>query len=391
VAARRRARTPDAAAQTAQDIGFPVALKVVSPDISHKSDVGGVALDLRDTDAVRLAASDMLARVKEKRPQAEITGFSVQTMVNKPRAHELIVGASTDPVFGPVILFGQGGTAVEVIRDRAIALPPLNTTLAKDLVSRTRVAQLLAGYRDRPAIDHDALYLTLIKLSQMICHLGEIGEIDINPLLVDENGGGARDAGVKLSGRQGDGRARRAIRPYPSELERCTAPANGRSILTRPIRPEDEPALKRFYDSAPAEDLRLRFFARRNTISHTELARYSQIDYDREMSFVAFDPMEEPMDTLLGYACALADPDNQQAEFALQVSSHFKRQGLGRLLMNRLIDHLRDRGVALLTGSCMSGNEAMLALARQLGFTIEREGSLMKLTLALDPEDQPKA
>ena len=231
----------------AHAIRYPVALKILSPDISHKSDVGGVRLDLRDRAALRDAADTMLARVRELQPTARITGFTVQPMVTRPLAQELIVGASIDPVFGPVLLFGHGGTAVEVLADRVIGLPPLNRVLAREMVSRTRVARLLAGYRDHPPVDLDAVCNVLIALSQMLADLPELAELDINPLLADADGVIALDARLRIdpidarlriSTTPSAGAARFAITPYPAELAE-TVPWQGGVIELRPIRPED--------------------------------------------------------------------------------------------------------------------------------------------------------
>lgn len=384
VAQSRFAATPEAAAQAASEIGFPVVIKIVSPTITHKSDVGGVILNLETAVEVESAAREMKRKVAGLRPDAALSGFSVQSMVRKPRAHELIVGAATDPIFGPVILFGQGGTAVEVVRDRAVALPPLNTLLARDLISRTRVSKLLAGYRDRAPVDHDALCLVLLKISQMICDLGELGDIDINPLLADDQGVIALDARITLTGRHGDGRERLSIHPYPAELE-MSFDLNGRSFVMRPIRPEDETALRAFYADAPVQDLRLRFFARRSEFPHSELARYSQIDFEREMSFVAFDANDAAQTSMLGYVCALTDPDNAHAEFAVQVHPKAKRQGLARRLMTEMIEYLRHRGVEDLAGECLAENDGMVTLARNLGFQLHREGSEYRFVLPLKP------
>jgi acetyltransferase len=219
VVSTRLAATPEAAADCARVLNTPVVLKIDSPDITHKSDVGGVALDLATPDAVRAAAQAMLQTVAQKQPNARITGFTVQPMVRRPHAHELIAGAATDSLFGPVVLFGQGGTAVEVIADRAVALPPLNRVLAADLVARTRVAKLLAGYRDRPRADHDTIYGVLEKISVLLADIPEVTELDINPLLADESGVLALDARVAVSPTKLKGDDRFAIRPYPRELE----------------------------------------------------------------------------------------------------------------------------------------------------------------------------
>ncbi|APW37254.1 GNAT family N-acetyltransferase [Rhodoferax koreense] len=383
VAASVLAATPAQAVLAAEGIGFPVVLKIVSPQISHKSDVGGVALNLRDATEVEATALAMLERVRSLRPEATLSGFNVQQMVHRPGAHELIVGVASDPVFGPVVLFGQGGTAVEVLRDRAVALPPLNAALAEDLVARTRVARLLAGYRDQPAADRAALSRVLVRISQLVCDCAEIAELDINPLLADGAGVIALDARVLLGPLRGDGRGRLAIRPYPSELARPCSLPDGTRVLLRPIRPDDEAALAHFYETAPTEDMRLRFFARRGCVPRSELARYSQIDYDREMTFVAFDAADTQQSRLLGYACGLSDPDNVNVEFAVQVASWVKRHGLATALMRTLRDYAADRGAARLVAECLPDNLAMAGLARSLGFNVQRANGVNQLRLEL--------
>lgn len=383
VVATRTVTSVGQAASAAAEIGFPVVLKILSPQISHKSDVGGVALNLQSGEEVRRAAERMQQRVGELRPDATLDGFTVQQMVSRPRAHELIVGVATDPVFGPVVLFGQGGTAVEVIRDRAVALPPLNMALAADLVSRTRVAGLLAGYRDRAAIDMRALNTTLLQVSHMACDLAELVELDINPLLADDRGVIALDARVKVrAATAGQADARLAIRPYPAQLEE-QARLNGRSICLRPIRPEDGPRLQAFYAHATPADMRLRFFLTRREVPQTELARYSQIDYDREMTFIA--SPEAVGDGMLGEVRAVCDPDNQSAEFAIQVSTDCQRHGLGRLLMTKMLRYLGERGTRELIGECLVENTGMAHLARSLGFEVKanEDGETLSMRLKL--------
>jgi acetyltransferase len=379
VVATRRVPGTETAVAAADEIGYPVVLKILSPQISHKSDVGGVALDLGSAGEVRQAAEAMLQRVARLRPDARISGFTVQAMVHRPRAHELIVGLASDAVFGPVLLFGQGGTAVEVVADRALALPPLNTKLAAELVGRTRVSKLLAGYRDRSAADLAAVHAALVKVSQMACDLPQVAELDINPLLADEDGVLALDARVKL---QPAARAvPLAIRPYPAQLEEA-AQLDGRSVLLRPIRPEDEPLLRSLYASATPEDMRLRFFLARREVPRSELARYSQIDYDRDMTFVAVDPaMGE--EGLLGEVRSVCDPDGERAEFSIQVRSGWQGQGLGRLLMDKLLRYLGERGVTELTGECLAANDAMVALARRIGFDAARRSTGDTIALRL--------
>ena len=361
--------TADAVATAGRELGYPVALKILSPDISHKSDVGGVRLNLRDENELRQAADEMLTRVRELRPQARITGLTVQTMATRPLAQELIVGASIDPVFGPVLLFGQGGTAVEVLADRAIALPPLNRVLARELVSRTRVAKLLAGYRDHPQVNLDALCDVLIAVSQMLADLPELAELDINPLLADRDGVIALDARLRVSRDAGAGAARFAITPYPAELAESVA-WRGETIVLRPIRPEDESQHRAFLELLQPHDLRLRFFSARRELPRSELARLTQIDYAREMAFIAVRTLADGTVQTLGVVRAVIDPDNVDAEFAIIVRSDLKRQGLGRLLLRKMIDFLARRGTRRMIGDVLRENTAMRELARSQGLTV---------------------
>ena len=376
----------------AHAIRYPVALKILSPDISHKSDVGGVHLDLQDAAALRNAADTMLGRVRELQPNARITGFTVQPMVTRPLAQELIVGASIDPVFGPVLLFGHGGTAVEVLADRVIGLPPLNRVLAREMVSRTRVARLLAGYRDHPAVDLDAVCDVLIALSQMLADVPELAELDINPLLADADGVIALDARLRIAPTDAHlrvdpnaarlrvsrtvsaGAARFAITPYPAELAE-TLTWQGGVIELRPIRPEDGPQHRVFIERLAPEDIRLRFFSVRRELPRSELARLTQIDYAREMAFIAVQSQPDGPAQTLGVVRAVIDPDNVDAEFAIIVRSDMKGRGLGHMLMRKMIDFLIGRGTQRMVGDILRENHGMRDLARSNGFVVDPAGS----------------
>ena len=365
----------------AKAVGLPAALKILSPDISHKSDVGGVALDLETTEAVESAGRAMLARVHKLRPDAAITGFTLQPMVRRSGAHELIVGAATDPAFGPVILFGQGGTAVEVIADRAVALPPLNMKLARELVGRTRVSKVLAGYRDRPAADRDAIDLTLVKIAQLVADIPEIVELDINPLLADANGVIALDARIRIAPCTLPGAARLAILPYPSDLEERIEIA-GQPVLLRPTRPEDQTDHAAFLARTDPDAIRTRFIHPVRAFEHPNLASLTQIDYNRQMAFIA--TPARARDSIFGIVRSVTDPDNDSAEFAILVRSDLKGHGLGYALLDKMIRYCRSRGTRELWGDVIAGNSAMLDLAAALGF---RAGSpdrgLVRVTLAL--------
>ncbi len=387
VATRSVGASPEAAARVAAEIGLPVALKILSPDISHKSDVGGVVLDLASEREVQEAAAAMLARVARERPQARIEGFTVQAMLRRRHAHELIVGASVDPVFGPVILFGQGGTAVELVADRAVALPPLNAALARALVQRTRIARLLGGWRDTPAANQDALHGVLLAVSRLLADLAEVAELDINPLVLDPEGAVALDARVRVQTPGPGGAARFAIRPYPDRwVERVVW--QERALTLRPIRPEDEAQHLAFLERLDAQDIRLRIFHSRRSIERSELARLTQIDYDRELAFIAEAAGPDGHPETLGAVRAVTDPDNVEAEFGIIVRSDLKGSGLGTLLLDKLLRALRERGTRRVVATVLAENERMRGLARRFGFAEERaiaDDGLRAITLELAP------
>lgn len=367
--AATRTVTPDAelAATEASRIGFPVVLKILSEQISHKSDVGGVALNLDSADEVREAARVMLARVKALKPDAVVDGFTVQAMVRRKHVQEVIVGATIDRVFGPIILFGQGGTAVEVMADRAVALPPLSVPLARALVSRTRISKLLKGWRDTPAADAGAIDSVLLAVSQLLADVPELAELDINPLLVNHEGAIALDARIRLSAKAPAGALNFAIQPYPAELAELIE-WQGRTVELRPIRPEDEAMHAEFLSHLDPEDIRMRVFYSRRTMERSELARLTQIDYTREMAFIAIAPGPDGLPQTQGVVRAMADPDNLSAEFGIIIRSELKGGGLGKLLMDKLISYLRAHGTRQLVATVLKENRRMLELAKLLGF-----------------------
>ena len=360
---------PDAAAAAAaaREIGAPVALKIRSRDIQHKSDIGGVALNLGAPERVEREAAAMLERVRAARPAARIEGFVVQEMVQRPGALELIVGVVDDPLFGPVILFGQGGTAVEVLNDTTLELPPLNMALARAQMARTRVFRLMQGYRNTPPVDQGAVAEVLIRISQMVADQPEVVELDINPLLSDAAGVIALDARLRVRAPERPGTQRLAIRPYPKELESEAALGDGTALHLRPIRPEDEPALVALAERMAPEDMRLRFFTPMKGLSHEMAARLTQIDYEREVAIVAQPPGGREIWGVVRYS---ADPDNQRAEYAILVRSDMKGRGLGYLLMSRLLEIAKARGLVEIVGSVLRENEPMLKMCRELGFAI---------------------
>lgn len=383
----RIAATVEEAASHADELQYPVALKILSSDITHKREAGGVLLDIGSREVLLTAAQGMLARVAARDPKAAIQGLTVQKMVHRPGAQELIIGVSLDPIFGPVILFGQGGSLVEAIGDTAIGLPPLNMALAGQLVARTRIHRVLAGGRGIAPADVNAILLTLVKVSQLVVDHPEIAELDINPLLADGSGVMALDARIRVVSTAQSGSERIAIRPYPRELEE-TVRLGDVEILIRPIRPEDEPAHRDFVSRSSSEDLYFRFFRAVHDLSHEQLARFTQIDYDREMALIATRRGSLGQPETLGVVRAVANADNTEAEFAVIVRSDWHGRGLGRALMERIIRYCRSRGTRRLVGQTLVNNEAMRRLAQLFSFCSRTnpDTRLVELELSLQAD-----
>lgn len=366
-----QAATPAEVGSKALRIAAPIAIKISSPDITHKSDAGGVVLNVEPAEAER-AAEEMLIRVREAEPEAELDGFTIQPMIRRGNSWELIVGVFNDRQFGPVVLFGEGGTAVEVIDDKALGLPPLNLKLAREMIAGTRVSKLLRGYRDVPAADLEELAMTLVRLSQLVVDLPEIEELDINPLLASGDTVLALDARIKVSAASGSGPERLAIRPYPKELEQDVRLNDGRVLLLRPIVPEDEPALQAAFAKLTPEEVRFRFFVPLKTLSHVTAARFSQIDYDRQMALVLTEHGIPGQSEIFAVVRLIEEPDRQRAEFAIIVERRMTGLGLGRHLLQRMIDYAGQRGVGEIFGDVLCDNARMLKLCRALGFTVSR-------------------
>ena len=354
--------------------GATVVLKIMSRDIVHKSDVGGVVLNLTTPDAVRGATAGILARAKALRPEARIAGVIVQAMMVRPKARELILGLADDPTFGTVVVFGRGGTAVEIINDKALALPPLDLQLASDLIERTRVSRLLRAYRDVPAVKPDAVALVLVKLAQLAADIPEIRELDINPLLADEAGVLAVDARVAVGSVdrkfRGSGPANFAVRPYPSQWQRHLEVKDGWRVLARPIRPEDEPVIHEFLRHVTSHDLRLRFFAPMKEFTHEFIARLTQLDYARAMAFVAFD---EATNEMVGVVRIHSDSIYETGEYAILLRSDLKGKGLGWALMQLIIEYARSEGLKTISGDVLKENTVMLEMCRHLGFEVKAD------------------
>lgn len=354
----RSVTAPNEAKAAATSMKGPYVLKILSRAISHKTDVGGVRLDLQTPDDVGDAAEAMLKDVARHAPGAAIDGFTVQPMVRRPRAQELILGIATDATFGRSILFGHGGVSTEIVADRVMGLPPLNDILARDMIARTKVSRLLNGFRDRPPADLPGIVRVLLALSDMASEIAELAELDINPLLADADGVVALDARVAIARATGPAEDRLAIRPFPAALARQEN-VGGVDITIRPIRPEDASRLVAMGAATAPADLRLRFHGAVHSLDPSSAARLSQIDYDREMALVAV--AED--DSLSGVVRLVFDPEFSSAEVALFVRTDAQDKGLGRSLLRSALDYARLRGASLVWGDVLRENQRMLDMA----------------------------
>jgi len=381
----RAAASPEDAAIAAGMLGFPVVLKILSPDIAHKSEVGGVVVGLGSAAAVREAAVAMQERVAKRRPDARLDGFMVQRQAG--RGIELRLRLGDEAMFGPWIGFGEGGTAADLAGDAAFELPPLNLALADALIGRSRMAALLDGFRERPPANRAAVAETLVRLSQLAIDFPEVGELVINPLFADADGVLAVDAGCRLRPPGQFGLT--AITPYPAELVRNFTTRSGTQVLVRPIRPEDAAADAEFFARLRPEDIRFRFFSPLKELPPVLIARLTQIDYDREMAFVAFVRDAQGVERMEGVSRLIRSPgDAEEAEFAVIVSAGMKGQGLARHLMQRLFDWGGSVGVRRVVGQVLTDNAPMLAFVRALGFAVRRSSTdddIMEAVLDLPP------
>jgi len=368
------AQSANAALVIAETIGYPVAMKILSPDISHKSDAGGVRLNVSSAHEVRGAYLQMIEQVSRNVPEATISGVTIAKMYRNPNARELMIGMVRDPVFGPVISFGSGGINVEVMGDSAVALPPLNRRLARDLVDRTKAARMLGKFRHMPAINMEKLIDVLISVSNMACELPWIREMDINPLLVDEDGAVAVDARIRVDYPKPstDPYNHLAIHPYPIHLITEEQLNDGTDIIIRPIRPEDAEIEQEFIRSLSAESKYFRFMNSIHELSLEMLVRFTQIDYHNEMALVAIKPGKKGEEEI-GVARYMTNPDKKTCEFAIVVSDKWQGKGIARLLMQKLIDIARNRGLEVMEGQVLANNFRMLELMSSLNFQISND------------------
>jgi len=368
------ARTAEEALVLAVSMGFPVAMKIYSPDISHKSDVGGVRLNINDAARVRRVFNELIESVQDRVPDATIGGVTVEKMYRSPNGREVIAGILNDPVFGPVISFGAGGTAAEALGDVAVALPPLNSRLAANLINRTKVSRMLHQFRNMPPADIDGLIDVLLRVSNMACELPWLNEMDINPLIVDETGVVAVDAmiSVRIPHQYGPPYRHMAIHPYPADLETTFQLADGTDVTVRPIRPEDADIEQEFVRSLSERARYFRFMHVVHELNQEMLVKFTQIDYDREMALIAVTE-EDGQEVEHGVARYVTNPDETSCEFALVVSDRLEGQGVGQRLMTMLMEVARSRGLEIMEGEVLTVNARMLDLVRSLGFQIHHD------------------
>ncbi len=364
-------RSPNEALVAAESLGLPVAMKINSPDITHKTDVDGVQLNVSSAQAVRNAYNELIERVKEHRPDAHIEGVTVESMYQRPYGRELMAGIIRDQVFGPVIVFGAGGTMLEFVRDRATALPPLNNLIINNLISRTRISKLLDRFRNQPAVDKNAIIDILRHLSELVVELPQIRELDINPFVVNDQEAIVLDVRIVVDDAfSGVERyAHMAIHPYPADLVTSYQLGDGKEVLIRPIRPEDAALEKDFVAALSDESKYFRFMRAVQELTPEMLVRFTQIDYDREMAFVAvYDLNGEEKE--IGVARYIINPDRRSCEFAIVVADDWTKRGIGTQLLSRLIAVAKTRGMKLMEGEVLAENRPMIQLVKRLGFTV---------------------
>jgi acetyltransferase len=379
-----RARDDKEALVVAEQIGFPVALKVNSPDVSHKTDVGGVRLNIGDARALRSAYKDMMADVAARAPEARMDGVTVEEMCVRPNGRELMVGVVSDPAFGPVITFGTGGTTVEVFADRSVALPPLNHYLVETMIAQTRAMKLLGPFRNFPPADLTALEDVLLRVSEMVCNLPAVAEMDINPLVIDEHGVVAVDARVVLRRRPPaeERYAHMAIHPYPSELVERFQPSDGPELTIRPIRPEDAAIEERFVRELSRQSRYFRFMYNLKELTPAMLSRFTQLDYDREMALIAVVP-EGGEEKEIAVARYVINPDRASCEFAVVVGDEWQRKGVATRLLTSLIRSAESKRITRFEGSILSENHKMLSFLKRMGFDIRRDPDDPQIELAV--------
>jgi acetyltransferase len=384
------AATADEAANAASQIGYPVVLKILSPQIVHKTNAGGVVLDINSEAELREAFDTILRRAKEYNSNAEIQGVTVQPMIKK-RGYEVILGAKTDSLFGPVLLFGMGGVGVEFFRDVAIGLPPLNQTLARRLMEETKVYNLLKGYRNVPPANLDLLEEIVVRFSQMLVDFPQLKEIDINPLFIDEKEAYALDARIVIDSERVfekfEPQKHLVISPYPSKYETMWKLRDGRTVILRPIKPEDEPLWLKMFQNFSEQSIRFRFFQIIKDTPHETRVRYCNIDYDREMAIVA-ELNEGGRRRILGVVRLITEPDGKKGEIAFIVADPWQGLGLGSKMVDYMIEVCKDKKLEIIYGVMLADNYQAIGLMKKMGFILEYlSDGTVKGTLNLKEEE----
>jgi acetyltransferase len=363
--------TAEQACAIARDIGFPVAIKVLSYDIEHASEVKGVCLNIRGEETLMREYAALIARIRQLRPEARIEGVTVQPMIEKRYGRRLMIGVATQATFGRVIRFGAGGIASEVVQDNAIGLPPLNRRLAQELVSRTRAAYLLEPYRHIPGVDTEAILDALLRVSELVCALPWVVDMEINPFIADESGCIAVDARVTIDPNNLDADPRfnhMAIHPYPAQLEHVEHLHSGQALRIRPIRPEDAVLEIAFVNRMSERSRYMRFFSAGHGLTPAMLARLTQVDYDRELALIALSEGKGEAEQIVGVARFAANPDGESCEFAVAIDDHWNGRGVATILMQCLMKAARDAGYRRMTAYVLPDNDSMLKLAARLNF-----------------------
>jgi acetyltransferase len=383
------AKTADDAVFSASQIGYPVVLKILSPQIVHKTDAGGVVLDITSEAKLREAFDNVIRRAKEYNPEAEIHGVTVQPMIKK-MGYEIILGAKTDPLFGPVILFGMGGVGIELFKDVAIGLPPLNQTLARRIMEETKVYQLLKGYRNMPPANLKLLEEVMVRFSQMLVDFPQLKEVDINPLFINEKEAFALDARVVIDKErvfaEFEPHEHLVISPYPKKYETLWKLRDGRTVVLRPIKPEDEPLWLEMFQKFSEQSIRYRFFHIIRDTPHEMRVRYCNIDYDREIAIVA-ELTENGQRRILGVVRVPIEPDKKTGEIAVIVADPWQGLGLGSKMVDYMIEICKDKNLETIYGFMLSDNQPAISLMKKMGFTIQHLGDgTVKATLNLKEE-----
>lgn len=365
------AQSATEAEKMAEKIGFPVAMKILSPDIIHKTDIGGVKLNVSSREEANKAFRDIMTAVRRHEPQAIIDGIFIEGMVNK--RYELLIGCQKDPIFGPSIVFGMGGVAVEVFKDTKVGLPPLNMALSLRLIKETKIYKLLRGYRNMPGIDLQAVQFLLYKFSYLVADFPEIKELDINPFAIDEHGGIVLDAKVILDksviGKELKPYSHLVISPYPKEYISQFTLKDKKKVVLRPIKPEDEPMEAEMFTHFSKETQRHRFFRQIKDITHELLQRYTQIDYDREIAMIA-ELTDKKVKKMIGVVRLMADPYNETAEFAIVVADPWQKLGLGNKFTEYILKIAEERGIKKIYAKFLPDNDVMIKIFERHGFEI---------------------